>query len=1010
MLFRDLKIRTKYPLVIVALALLAAFATGFVAYTHSDREMRAAAELKLLALLESRKAALDSYFTSIREDLRFQSESRLVIDAIGAFSWNWKALGEGQTETLQRLYITDNPFPTGEREFMDSADDESAYSAAHQQYHPAFRKFRRERGYTDIFLFDPDGNLIYTVVKGRDYATNLVTGEWKTTDLGKAFRAARDNPKPGFQAFFDFRFYQPSFEVPASFISTPVFNAVGTFIGVLAFEMPIGRLNKVMQVTAGMGETGETFVVGRDLLMRSESRFSFESTILKTRVDTVTARKALNGETGVEVTPDYRGVPVLSAYAPQDFLGTRWAIMAEVDEAEVLAPVYKMRDFMLIVGAIITVVIAAIGYFLATALSRPIVVMTDAMARLARRELEIEIPSLNRGDEIGEMASALKVFQENAVERKRAEEALEAKEAQLRFAFDNMRGGIFMVDKDLNLQVFSESFAEYYKFPNRLLRKGASLIPLIEFRAKRGDYGPGDPAELVRTRIEGYRSFEERRVEDRLPGGRIVELFRTVTEDGGVVVVFNDITDRKQAEEELKAQTELVDMLRTTAADANKATNFDDAMHTCLAAVNDYTGWPVGHVYFLSDEDDDVLVPSGIWHLENPKRFAVFVEATKKTTFERGVGLPGRVLESGEPAWIVDVSKDSNFPRAKLAEDIGVHGAFAFPVLSGDKVVAVLEFFDEKVDEPDETLLAAVVHIGGQLGRVFERKRAETKLRNAMDEIDEANRSLERKVKARTRELHEAKDEAEAARQEAETANLTKSEFLANMSHELRTPLNAIIGFSGMIKGAMFGPLESKYQDYASDINASGEHLLGIIADILDISKVEAGALDIEEEEVDLAETAVACEMMVSGRVEEAGVTLTFDVAAELPSLHADPLRLKQILLNLIANAIKFTPQGGRITVTGETNGNGGVALVVRDTGVGITKEDIPKVLEKFGQIRDGHMHAHEGTGLGLALAKSLMERHGGTLVIESEVGKGTTVTVTFPPERTKKPPGRRTA
>ena len=133
-------------------------------------------------------------------------------------------------------------------------------------------------------------------------------------------------------------------------------------------------------------------------------------------------------------------------------------------------------------------------------------------------------------------------------------------------------------------------------------------------------------------------------------------------------------------------------------------------------------------------------------------------------------------------------------------------------------------------------------------------------------------------------------------------------------------------------------------------------------------------------------------------------------IRAELPPLQADPLRLKQILLNLIANAIKFTPQGGRITVTGETNGDGGVALVVRDTGVGITKEDIPKVLEKFGQIRDGHMHAHEGTGLGLALAKSLMERHGGTLVIESEVGKGTTVTVTFPPERTKKPPGRRAA
>lgn len=137
---------------------------------------------------------------------------------------------------------------------------------------------------------------------------------------------------------------------------------------------------------------------------------------------------------------------------------------------------------------------------------------------------------------------------------------------------------------------------------------------------------------------------------------------------------------------------------------------------------------------------------------------------------------------------------------------------------------------------------------------------------------------------------------------------------------------------------------------------------------------------------------------------------MTFDVAVDLPQLHADPLRLKQILLNLVNNAIKFTPKGGRITVTGEINGDGGVALMVGDTGVGIAKKDIPKVLEKFGQVRDGHMQTHEGAGLGLPLSKTLMELHGGTLEIESQVGKGTRVTVTFPPERTKKPPGRRTA
>ena len=218
-----------------------------------------------------------------------------------------------------------------------------------------------------------------------------------------------------------------------------------------------------------------------------------------------------------------------------------------------------------------------------------------------------------------------------------------------------------------------------------------------------------------------------------------------------VGLLLGRVAERERAEQGLKEKNKLVNLLRRAASEANEATSFGEAMHTCLATVNDFTGWSVGHVYLLSDEEDDLLVPSGIWHLEDPKRFTAFVEATKKTSFKRGVGLPGRVLESGKPAWITDVTQDPNFPRAKLAEDIGVRSAFAFPVLAGDEVVAVLEFFDKQVVEPDDSLLATGVHIGSQLGRVFERKRAEDKLAEKNQLLVSINRRMNENLEAAAR-------------------------------------------------------------------------------------------------------------------------------------------------------------------------------------------------------------------------------------------------------------------
>ncbi|HEX2113063.1 MAG TPA: ATP-binding protein [Alphaproteobacteria bacterium] len=249
-------------------------------------------------------------------------------------------------------------------------------------------------------------------------------------------------------------------------------------------------------------------------------------------------------------------------------------------------------------------------------------------------------------------------------------------------------------------------------------------------------------------------------------------------------------------------------------------------------------------------------------------------------------------------------------------------------------------------------------------------------------------------------ELAEAVSAARAACAQAEEANRAKSEFLANMSHELRTPLNAVIGFSALIDKQIKGPVgHEAYREYARDINRSGEHLLDIINDILDLSKVEAGKLELHEEQIAIASVFRSCVRIVEPRAKEAGLSLNVLAPLTIPPLWADEIRLKQILINLLSNAVKFTPKGGRVSLSAAFTGDA-IAIIVADTGIGMTPEQIPLALESFRQIESAQSRKYQGTGLGLPLAKKLAELHGGTLQIESAPGQGTTVTVRLPASR----------
>jgi signal transduction histidine kinase len=261
------------------------------------------------------------------------------------------------------------------------------------------------------------------------------------------------------------------------------------------------------------------------------------------------------------------------------------------------------------------------------------------------------------------------------------------------------------------------------------------------------------------------------------------------------------------------------------------------------------------------------------------------------------------------------------------------------------------------------------------------------------------NRQLQARMLAHG-QLRETIRELESARITAEESSRVKSQFMANMSHELRTPLNAIIGFSEVIRDALVGPVAARYKDYARDIHSSGRHLLGLINDVLDLSKIELGRLDLHEEPVALAKVVNDCQRLIAERVRVSNLELAIDLPADLPLLRGDELRLKQVVLNLLSNAVKFTPVGGRITLAARTTAENGIILAVTDTGIGMKPEEIPIALEPFRQIDSALNRRYEGTGLGLPLARTLVELHDGLLSINSAPGEGTTVTITLPAAR----------
>ena len=394
------------------------------------------------------------------------------------------------------------------------------------------------------------------------------------------------------------------------------------------------------------------------------------------------------------------------------------------------------------------------------------------------------------------------------------------------------------------------------------------------------------------------------------------------------------------------------------------------------------------------------LAKDAIVCVDSAKRIVLFNRGAEEVFGYDADEVLGQPLASRLPAPArdghgahIEAFRSSGTPARFMSERAEIHGrrkdGTTFPA------EASISAF---TSNDDETYFTAV------LRDVTERKDFEEAMRQTEEDLHAQMleiRATRDQFEAQGTELVNLCEEFAVTRDAAIYANHAKSEFLAHMSHEIRTPLNAILGFSEVIGSELLGPVTPpKYREYACDIHESGTHLLELTNDILDLAKIEAGKLELQDGEVDVPHAVDASLRFVKERANDAGIALKTEIDADLPVLRADERMIKQMLINLLTNAVKFTPNRGEVTVLATLDRLRALRLSVRDTGVGIAAEDIPKVLESFGQADNSRAGVSEGTGLGLPLVKSMIEMHGGTLGIESEIDAGTTVTICFPSNR----------
>src|SRR5215469_4440721 len=472
---------------------------------------------------------------------------------------------------------------------------------------------------------------------------------------------------------------------------------------------------------------------------------------------------------------------------------------------------------------------------------------------------------------------------------------------------------------------------------------------------------PDDREATIAEATKVFQGYKTMRFGNRLRSKngsfRWIRWTAAATADGQFFYATGrDVTQIKRDEDHLLAQYFVTKVLA-------EAPSLHEAAPQILKSICETLEWAVGTVWKL-DKKEGILRCVETWHIPTAN-VSEFSALTRSHTFDRGIGLPGRVWQEVDALWIEDLTRDPNFPRAPIASKEGLRSAFGFPILLADEVLGVLEFFSPQIRQPDTKLLKLLSAIGSQIGQFIERTEAETALRLYAGEL-------------------------ESAKQVAEEATKAKSEFLANMSHEIRTPMNAIVGMTEL---TLDTPLTGEQREYLGTIRDSADALLALINDLLDFSKIEARKFELDKRDFNLRDTLEDTVRLLAPRAHQKELELGCHIQVDLPErVFGDPIRLRQIVINLVGNAIKFTDKGEvmlHVERKSQTESALDLHFFVSDTGIGIPEEKQQTIFEAFEQADSSTTRKYGGTGLGLSISAALVKLMGGMMWVESKVRQG---------------------